>query len=304
MVVENKGLEDIDSLKEKLMAVSSEIDTIKNSFSKNTEDLSRIQKMLSLGDLEDIGGMIEKFESKIAEVERQKNEVTEGAKRYSEELEKEKERLVKLWDAYKNQEEELSVVEKKISEYEDRAKTAETSKKQLEEDFTARIDTLTQKLDEYKEQGEKIDEYKQKYEEFENIKNQLETEINDLKTENSSKEHIINDLNNQIIKLREKEDYKEFKDKFEALNTEYEKEKERLTKLYQLYEETNSECTRLKEENQNWQNWYSSNKDIFSRLFSTSPPIGHPSVTPDEPIEPENLDEEPIKNKRRSIFRR
>ncbi len=304
MVVENKGSEDIDSLREKLMAVSNEIDTIKNSFSKNTEDLSRIQKMLSLGDLEDIGGMIEKFESKIAEVERQKNEVAEGAKRYSEELEKEKERLVKLWDAYKNQEEELSVVEKKISEYEDKVKTAETSKKQLEEDFTARIDTLTQKLDEYKEQGEKIDEYKQKYEEYDNIKNQLETEINDLKTENSSKEHIINDLNNQIIKLREKEDYREFKDKFEALNTEYEKEKERLTKLYQLYEETNSECTRLKEENQNWQNWYSSNKDIFSRLFSTSPPIGQPNVTPEEPMEPESPEEEAVKNKRRSIFRR
>ena len=304
MVVENKGSEDIDSLREKLMAVSNEIDTIKNSFSKNTEDLSRIQKMLSLGDLEDIGGVIEKFESKIAEVERQKNEVAEGAKRYSEELEKEKERLVKLWDAYKNQEEELSVVEKKISEYEDRIKTAETSKKQLEEDFTARIDTLTQQLDEYKEQVEKIDGYKQKYDEYDNIKNQLETEINDLKTENSSKEHIINDLNNQIIKLREKEDYKEFKDKFEALNTEYEKEKERLTKLYQLYEETNSECTRLKEENQNWQNWYSSNKDIFSRLFSTSPPIGQPSVTTEEPMESEYPEEETVKNKRRSIFRR
>ena len=35
MVLENKGLEDIDSLREKLQAVSHEIDTIKNSFSKN-----------------------------------------------------------------------------------------------------------------------------------------------------------------------------------------------------------------------------------------------------------------------------
>jgi len=273
MVVENKGVEDIDSLKEKLLAVSNEIDTIKNSFSKSTEDLSRIQRMLSVGDLEDIGGMIEKFESKIAEAEKQKREFAEGAKKYSEELEKEKERLVKLWDAYKNQEEELSAVEKKISEYEDRVRMAEASKKQLEDDLTARINTLSQKLDEYEGRVEKFDEYKQRYEEFDTIKNQLEREISDLKTENSSKEHIINDLNNQIIKLREKENFAEFKDRFEAITVEYEKEKERLTKLYQLYEDTNSECTRLKDENQNWQEWYNSNKDIFSKLFSTSPPV-------------------------------
>ena len=306
MAIENKGMEDIDSLKEKLLAVSNEIDTIKNSFSKNTEDLSRIQKMLSVGDLEDLGGMIERFESKIAEAEKQKREVAEGAKRYSDELEKEKERLVKLWDAYKNQEEELSAVEKKISDYEERVRKAESSKKQLEEDLTARIDTLTQKLDEYKDKVDKFDEYKQRYEEFDNVKNHLEREISDLKTENSSKEHIINDLNNQIIKLREKENYAEFKDKFEAVTIEYEKEKERLTKLYQLYEETNSECTRLKEENQNWQNWYNSNKDIFSRLFSANPPVSETSYTPEQPTEPEKPVEEETetKNKKKSFFKR
>ena len=304
MVVENKGVEDIDSLKEKLLAVSNEIDTIKNSFSKSTEDLSRIQRMLSVGDLEDIGGMIEKFESKIAEAEKQKREFAEGAKKYSEELEKEKERLVKLWDAYKNQEEELSAVEKKISEYEDRVRMAEASKKQLEDDLTARINTLSQKLDEYEGRVEKFDEYKQRYEEFDTIKNQLEREISDLKTENSSKEHIINDLNNQIIKLREKENFAEFKDRFEAITVEYEKEKERLTKLYQLYEDTNSECTRLKDENQNWQEWYNSNKDIFSKLFSTSPPVGQTSTRQEYTTQPENPTEEEPKEKKRFRFRK
>ena len=304
MVLENKGVEDIDSLKEKLLAVSNEIDTIKNSFSKNTEDLSRIQRMLSLEDLEDIGGMIEKFENKIAEAEKQKREVAEGAKKYSEELEKEKERLVKLWDAYKNQEEELSAVEKKISDYEDKLRTAETSKKQLEEDLTARINMLTQKLDEYQDKSDKFDDYEKRCEEFDNIKNQLEREISDLRTENSSKEHIINDLNNQIIKLREKENFSEYKDKFEAVKTEYEKEKERLTKLYKLYEETNSECEKLRYENQNWQNWYNSNKDIFSRLFSTTPPVEQTSTAPEQPREPETKTQEPVKNKKRSFFRR
>ena len=79
---------------------------------------------------------------KIAEAEKKRREAAEGAKKYSEELEKEKERLIKLWDAYKNQEEELSTYRKEITEYEERIRIAEASKKQLEDDLTARINTL------------------------------------------------------------------------------------------------------------------------------------------------------------------
>ena len=115
-------VEDIGSLREKLLAVSNEIDDIKNSFAKGAEDLSRVQSMLSVGDIENISGVVEKFQSKIDEAEKQRLEASEGAKKYSEELEKEKERLIKLWDAYKNQEEELSKTEKKIQEFEERTR--------------------------------------------------------------------------------------------------------------------------------------------------------------------------------------
>ncbi|UCF50232.1 MAG: hypothetical protein JSU91_01770, partial [Thermoplasmatales archaeon] len=149
MVEENMMVEDIGSLREKLLAVSNEIDDIRNSFAKGAEDLSRVQSMLSVGDIESISGVIEKFQSKVDEAERQRLEASEGAKKYSEELEKEKERLIKLWDAYKNQEEELAKTEKRISEFEERTRLAETSKMQLEEDLNARIETLTSRLTEY-----------------------------------------------------------------------------------------------------------------------------------------------------------
>ena len=41
-----------------------------------------------------------------------------------------------------------------------------------------------------------------------------------------------------------------------------------------LYEETESECNRLKVETKGWQKWFDSNREIFDKLFSTSPPIG------------------------------
>ena len=99
--------ENFNSIKGKLHAVSTELDAIKNSFSKSTEDLTRVQNMLSINNLDEISGVIEKFEDRVTEAEKRRIEAIDGAKKYSEELEKEKERLIKLWDAYKNQEEEL-----------------------------------------------------------------------------------------------------------------------------------------------------------------------------------------------------
>src|SRR4030042_2374297 len=268
-----KNYENLDYLKEKLVAVTSEIDAIKSSFSKNTEDLSRIQSMLSVGHIDDISGVIEKYESRIAEAERQRTDAAESSKKYSEELEKEKERLIKLWDAYKNQEEELSSTEKRIAQYEEQARMAESSKKQLEDDLTARINLLTNKIDENEEKIQKFDEYKNRVDEFDTVRNRLDGEIYLLKEEINNKNTTITTLEKQVSESKEYEKNSEYKAKYEDLNAEYEKEKERLTKLYQLYEETDAECKRLKDDNHNWQKWFNSNRDIFDKLFSAAP--GH-----------------------------
>ena len=276
MTEENKmdDVEHIGSLKEKLLAVSNEIDTLKNSFSKSAEDLSRIQNMLNVQNLDEINGILQRFESKVVEEEKKRTEAADGAKKYSEELEKEKERLIKLWDAYKNQEEELSAAETKAAEHEEQVRTSEASKKQIEEDYTARIKTLEDRMQENESKANQFDEYRQRCEDFDNIRNQLENEIHALKEDVTNKENMVNDLNDQISKLSEMQNYAEYKEKYETMNAEYEKEKERLTKLYQLYEETDSECKRLTKKNKDWQNWYNSNKEIFNKLFATSPPIG------------------------------
>lgn len=266
--------ENLVSLGERLRQAADEIDIVKNSFAKNTEDLLRIKNMLDVGNLEDINEIIEKFETQITEAEKKKEEASQGAKKYCEELEKEKERLIKLWDAYKNQEEELTKTEKKIKEFEDRAKNAETSKEQLEYDFNSRVETLNQKLKENEEKINQFDDYKKRFSEFKSIHNQLEEENDTLKDDVNNKENTINSLQEQIGKLKDYEKYAEYKDKFDDLSNQYEKEKDRLTKLYKLYEETESECNRLKVETKGWQKWFDSNREIFDKLFSTSPPIG------------------------------
>ena len=291
MTEENEVMENTqqtDSLKNKLRAVTEEIDVLKNSFSKGAQDLARIQSMLDISNIDDMSSAIARFEGQVAEAEKQKAEAAEGAKKYSEELEKEKERLVKLWDAYKNQEEELSTTEKKMAEYEERTKTAEASMKQMEDDYNARINTLTQKYEENEGKVKQFDEYKTRCEEFNSIQNNLEQELHEWKEQITNKDNDIHSLNLRITELEGQENYSEYKNKYEEVNAEYEKEKDRLTKLYQLYEDTDAECKKLREESSSWQQWYDSNKEIFNKLFSQGPPTGNvemPTVSPDSPTE-------------------
>ncbi len=302
-IVEDMG--NLDTLRKKLMTVTNEIDSIKDSFSKGTEDLERIQKMLHVENIDEISGVLEHFENRVQEAEKQKAEAAEGAKKYSTELEKEKERLVKLWDAYKNQEEELSNTEKKMTDYEEKLKNMEAEKKQIEEDMTARINTLNQKIEENREKVQDVDKYQEKLQNYEEIKNNLENKVNTLRQENETKNNQIQELNEKVGKLGEMENYKEYKEKYEQINAEYEKEKERLTKLYQLYEDTDNECKRLQKENKEWESWYEDKKGLVDKLFSASPPVAGanpgPTTNTNEDYEPpetqDNIDvEKPQEN--------
>ena len=269
-----KNMGHLGSLEERLRQATDEIDSIKSLFSKSTEDLSRIQNMLDIGKIGEIGTIIERCEGRVSEAEKRRDEAFHGAKKYSEELEKEKERLIKLWDAYKTQEEELSAAEVKLANLEEHVRNAENSKKQLEDDFNARVTTLTQKLGENENKIQQFDEYKQRFEEMGNIRNQLEGEVNSLKAKINEKDSTIDSLQKDLVKAKEYEKYAEYKDKFSETSEQYEKEKERLTKLYHLYEETETECSKLRKETEQWQNWFNSNKEIFDKLFSAYPPLG------------------------------
>ena len=59
--------EHLDSLKGRLKQVADEIDTIRTSFTKSTEELSRIQTMLDVGKLDQITQVLENFENRISE---------------------------------------------------------------------------------------------------------------------------------------------------------------------------------------------------------------------------------------------
>jgi len=268
-----------DSFMEQLQEASTELGSVKSSFSKGMEDLAKIQSMLSFEGLNKMDSMMRSFEDRLSEAERRRDEATEGARRYSMELEKEKERLIKLWDAYKNQEETLSAQEKRVAELEERLRDTEQMHMQFERDATVRIQTLTQKLDERAQAVQQMDDLKQQVMRFDTIRTQMETNVDNMRSEITTKDEVISGLEQQVEELRGFEQFAEFKPKFEAVSMEYEKEKERLTKLFRLYEETESENKQLKEELRGWQSWFATNEELFTKLFSSVEHLKHQHTT-------------------------
>jgi chromosome segregation ATPase len=281
-----------DTFVERLQQASSELDSIKSSFSKGMDDLAKIQSILNLDGLSKMDGLIRSFEDRVSEAERRREEAVEGARRYSMELEKEKDRLVKLWDAYKNQEESLSMQEKHVAELEERLRDTEQNHMEFERDATARIRTLTEKLEETEQGIQEVEELRQQVMKFESIRSQLETNVDCMCRDLTAKDEVIRSLEKHVEELRGFERFEEFKTKFEEVSAEYEKEKERLTKLFRLYEETEAENKAIKEELREWQSWFDTNEDIFSRLFTSVEHLKHRHMTPASTISAAMVDEE------------
>jgi chromosome segregation ATPase len=302
-----------DTFINKLQQASTELDSLRSSFSKDMEDLSKIQSILNLDGLTKMDTMIRSFEDQLAESERRREEAVEGARRYGMELEKEKDRLVKLWDAYKNQEESLSIQEKQVTDLEEKLRSSEQVRMQFEQDATARIRTLTLKLEEQNKNIEQVDDLKQQVMRFDTIRTQLEENVDRMRTDLIMKDEVIRSLEEQVKEASKFQQFAEFKTKFEEVSTEFEKEKERLTKLFHLYEETEAENKTIKQELHEWQSWFNANEELFTKLFSSVENLKHHNInmvttTADEDIEiPPSLDnrQEPIeKPKRKLRFRK
>jgi septal ring factor EnvC (AmiA/AmiB activator) len=94
----------------------------------------------------------------------------------------------------------------------------------------------------------------------------LEKEINLLKSEISEKNARVKTLEQQLTALQQ------YDHQLQDMQENYNKEQDRLTKLYHEYERSEAEVKRLREELDGWKDWVESNKDLYDRLFSASPP--------------------------------
>ena len=107
------------------------------------------------------------------------------------------------------------------------------------------------------------------HEGFDALHKRLEKDILSLKDDIHIRDEMVNSLQMQLAELKRQEKYKE---KFDDVSSQLEKEKERLHKLYHQFAKKENECKNLRSEIKSWQDWLDSKKEIFNQLFS-APPI-------------------------------
>jgi len=127
----------------------------------------------------------------------------------------------------------------------------------------------------------------------------LDHEITNLKKEIESRNQTVNTLEllSEEIKGFYNSDYKQ---KYENLISDLEKEKERLVKLHNHFKIIENENSNLKAEISGWHQWFSENKDIFDKLFSNAPQMNFPESMMSE----ENKTQNKTPEKKRRIIKK
>ncbi|MCD6541896.1 MAG: hypothetical protein J7K38_01045 [Thermoplasmata archaeon] len=268
-----KDIIDINAFRESIQQVTSQLEQIRSSFYQGVEEIERIKKILNSEHIGRFSDIITEYETQLTRMEKERNEAIENARKYSQELEKEKERLIKLWDAYKLQEDELNERDKRIAELERKVKEYENRLRETEKDLSSRIETLTRKLEEKENLLKEYDDFRRKYALYEEKNRKLQEEIDNLRNTLNEKEKEITQLKQMVDELSKYREFEDYKTKYEKLNIEFNKERERLVKLYKLYEDLERENNKLREELNGWRQWYESNAELLDRLFKSTEDI-------------------------------
>lgn len=232
-------------LKRNIANIADEIGRVRDQAREEAASLDKIRGMLNMDYLNDLLRTIEELETRIVEIEESSTTFRSDAEDARAELEAEQERLAKLWDAYKTQEDELDrlkrdypLMEEKLFE---RDRQIETLRREL-----ARLEPLAK----YKS------EYEALLKDNEALARNLKNAERDL---DKADAHIAN-LEAELRELRE---LSQFKHRVSDLEGELEEERERLAKLYRVYEELEADKAAADALVEEWAAWFRKSRSAF-----------------------------------------
>jgi len=231
-------VEGADQIKANLSNIASEVARVRDQAREEVNALEKIRSMLDAGYLTDLLRSIEELETRIEDLEDASLSAQNEVDRYREDLEQEQERLAKLWDAYKTQEDELErlkrdypLMEEKLFE---RERTVENLRREID-----RLEPLAR--------------YKKDAERFQEENRRLVRELEEAEKEITAASARLEDLEEEASKLRETSQEARRVGELEQL---LEDERERLAKLYKVYEDVEADKRELEGLVDEWNAWY------------------------------------------------
>lgn len=247
---------------EAIHEVTTEIHAMRAEVEREVEALEKVRGILDADYLRRLVDQIDRLEARIRGVEAAAADGSQSSMTLQESLEKEQERLAKLWDAYKAQEDELQRVRRDYP--------------LLEEKLFERERTI-QKLRREMAELKALEKYKTEYQALLQENNRLQQDAEDLKALKLEKRRLENkvetaesELERNRVAMREME--RELASlhargidstRVDELEAQLDEEQERLAKLYAVYEEMESDNADLKKRNEQlqarldkWEDWF------------------------------------------------
>lgn len=214
-------------------------------------EVERIESIRGLIDAESLAGLlssITEMEDELVTLVNDRDAKAEDVQALAGELEAEKERLTKLWDAYKVQEEELRRMQRDEPLLKERLADRDRMISELEDEVN--------KLRSY-------EDYKERYQGLQRDHERLRASYKQMEDDMHKRNDEIVAMEAKMEKLQaSEEDTRKLKD----LEKKLAEEKERLAKLYKVYEDAESSLKTAEAEAARWREWYDRHRQAFEMV--------------------------------------
>lgn len=238
----------VAELRRSIETVTSEIARVRDRARSEVESLEKIRNVLDVGPLNELMSVLSQLESRIGQLEKDALAASHSAEHYRAEHANEQERLRKLWDAYVAQEEELRTMKDDATRSQERL---------------AERDRLLQDMQREVGQLRQMPDMRTRVQELEKENSNLHKDLADT---NNSLRKAENDLAKTHTELASYEKAKIDKKSVDALRKDLDTERERLAKLYKVYEETEAKMKASMSELEEWRGWFQDNREYFAAV--------------------------------------
>ncbi len=236
-----------DELKSRMKHVSGGLEALRTKISAEAHHIDELRGMFDVSYLNELMAMMDDIDSRITAMESELNAAIVDSDKYHKQLSTEQERLAKLWEAYKKQEDEANVLKGQIGEM-NRAIGEKNSN-------IAELDSQVKSLEKLKE----LAAYKGKYE-------SLASQYSQIEDYSHRQAQRIGELENYVKQLEPLKEYAQYKDRADAIAKDMELEKERLAKLYKVYEDTDAQLRTSRAELDAWNAWFMQYEHLFGSI--------------------------------------
>ena len=235
-----------------LQSIAAEIARVRDQARAEVGALDKIRSMLDADSLSNLLRSVEQLEERIHILETETQNASSTAERLQAELDQERSRLEKLWAAYKAQEDELARVKRDYPLMEEKLFERERTIEALRRDI-ARLEQLSK--------------YKGQYEDAIADNRRLQKEIEGLDHELQRALDALRSAEREVGELRELQGAPARVAELERLLDE---ERERLAKLYKVYEDLEADKRQTEETIARWEAWFARIEPSLRTLCSSA----------------------------------